>query len=303
MGTAAFAGQYNALAFAYGSALSSGSYPGPLHVLSGNAAAGTSAITLDYGVTFTFDGRSFNPPNTNAPITIGSGTNAETVTPSAVTNNSPGVYGSTSITATFSNAHGNGDIVSSGTFGLHEAINYAASKGGGQVIVDAAWAAAGGTTAMITAATATLPTSVTIDDLRSGTSAPVRYASGTIANAQVLTLNSVGVTLAPAPGATAMNRLISITLENVFLTAAFASGGVIGVQYGLAGTAASTTVAATFLTSPSANQVCILTGALASTAASSILNKALTLTCATADFTTGAGSIKYRMSYTVDTGL
>jgi len=296
-----FASQYNALSFAYGISSSSGSSPSPLSVYTGNAAAGAATVNLAYGVTFTFDGRSFTPPNTNAPITIGSGTNAETVTPSAVTNNTPAVYGSCAVTATFANVHGNGDLVSSGTFGLQEAINYAASQGGGTVIVDAKWAAAGGTTAMITAAT--LPTAVVIEDLRNSQSAVVRYASGTIANAQVLTLNTVGVTLAPAGGSGTLNRVISCTLENVFLTAAFASGGVIGIQYGLAGTAASTTVAATFLTSPAANQTTILTGALASTLSSSVLNKALTLTCATGDFTTGAGSLKYRLSYTVDTGL
>lgn len=297
-----FAGRYNAVDFAYGvSTGSQGTAPGALRVQVGNAAAGAAAITLDFGQAATFDGRTFTPPATTAPILVGSGANQETVTPSAVTNNTPAIYGSCQVTATFSNAHGNGDPVASATVGLQEAINYANGLGGGIVVIDPRWVAAGGTQAIVNAAT--LPSGVEIEDLRSGDAAPTRYVSGTIANAAVLTLNTVGVALVPAGGAGTMNEVISCVLENVYATAAFASGGVIGIQYGLAGTAASSTVAATFLTSPSANQSVLLTGALASALSSAVLNKALTLTCATGDFTTGGGSLKYRLSYRVHTGL
>ena len=70
------------------------------------------------------------------------------------------------MTATFSNAHGTGDPISSGTFGLQEAINAAAGFGGGTVIIDARWALFGGTNAMIAAAV--LPSGVTIQDNRGG---------------------------------------------------------------------------------------------------------------------------------------
>lgn len=296
-----FAGQYNALTFAYGVSSSLGTMPNPLIVLNGNAAAGASSITLAFGDTKTYDGKSFNPPTSTTPITIGSGSNAETVTPSAVTNTTPGVYGTCIVTATFANAHGNGDPIASGTFGLQEAINYAASKGGGVVIVDPAWTAAGGTTAMITAAT--IPVSVVISDVRSGSAAPLHYATVAIANAAVKTLNATPVTLAPASGAGTFNELVTCVFENVFLTAAFAAGSALGIVYGAAGVAAAPTVASTFLTSPAANQMILVAGVLATNLSSAVLNKALVLQAASTEFTTGAGSLICKVSYRVHTGL
>lgn len=298
--TSRFAGLYNANNFAYGIAGTLATGPAPLTVNSGTTG-GASSITLNYGQTVTSDGITFNPPNINAPMTIGSGSNSETVTPSAVTNNSPGVYGSCQVTATFANAHGNGDPISSGTFGLQEAINAAAAAGGGIVIVDPTWVARGGTQAILNAAT--LPATVQIQDQRTGDSAPIRYATVAIANAAVKTLNATPVTLAPAAGAGTFNELLTCVFENNFLTAAFAAGSALGIVYGAAGVAAAPTVAATFLTSPAANQMILVTGVLATNLSSAVLNKALVLQAAGAEFTTGAGSLSCRVSYRVHTGL
>jgi len=90
---------------------------------------------------------SYSPLATNAPITVGIGAVAETVTPSAVTAGPP-----TTITATFTYAHGNGTIIASGSYGLQEAINAASNVKGGAVVVDGRWAQIGGTTSTITSA-------------------------------------------------------------------------------------------------------------------------------------------------------
>ena len=110
------------------------------------------------------DGRTDMPYNVNAPILIDIGTNQETVTPTAVSgcyetailSGSAGI--NCTITASFSNLHGQGAVVASGTYGLQEAINDAFSTGGGQVMVDTFWgggygSALQGTNAILTAAT------------------------------------------------------------------------------------------------------------------------------------------------------
>ena len=76
-------------------------------------------------------------------------------------------YGAMNFTATFANAHGEGDPVASATVGLQEAINFMQNLGGGKVIVDAQWVAAGGTQAMINAAVFASPKIVDILDYRS----------------------------------------------------------------------------------------------------------------------------------------
>ena len=83
------------------------------------------------------------------PIIVGQGsTNQETVTPTAVSNcNSSGSGTATcSITATFANTHGPGDVVVSGDAGIQEAMN--SIPNGGVVVVDQL---AGATDAMLTA--------------------------------------------------------------------------------------------------------------------------------------------------------
>ena len=144
-----FSGTYNAFSYFYGGPGST--TPGALRITTGNTAAGSASVTLALGQTTLSDGTNLSPLNINAPITVGDGSNAETVTPSAVSVSTPGIYNSSTVTATFSNIHG-GDSISSGTCGLQEAINAAAAAGGGTVVIDGDWWANGGTLAIVQAA-------------------------------------------------------------------------------------------------------------------------------------------------------
>ena len=131
------------------------------------APAGTGSQTFSVAnpVVPLGDGRIIMPFATNAPLRVGN----ETVTVSAVGSNcvlSAGAPGYCVLTATFSNKHTTADAVSSGTFGLQEALNDAGASGGGAVTVDSTWASAGGTSGMISAAT--LPSNTAVEDVRTG---------------------------------------------------------------------------------------------------------------------------------------
>lgn len=156
-----FAGIYSAAAFAYGITPAA---PAPLQVLSGSASTGAYTLTCQNTPTVGHDAISINP-TTNTPIIVGVGSNTETVTPSAV---SVDALGNILITATFSNAHGAGETVRSGTVGLQEAINAAGGAGGGVVSVSAGWGQFGGTSAMIAAAVLPTNSTVSIVDNRTG---------------------------------------------------------------------------------------------------------------------------------------
>lgn len=182
-----FTGIRNANDFAFGLATSSGTGPQPLRVLVGNPGAGTYTITLDYGVVFTFDGKSFLPLSTTSSITVGSGANQETISPSAITNPTPGVYGTCQLTAVFANAHGNGDPVATATYGLSEAV-LDAHVLGGLVAVDGAWAAAGGVTGTITGAKGF--TNVCVLDWR-GTTGAVSYKAASNGAAMAATTTAL----------------------------------------------------------------------------------------------------------------
>lgn len=162
MALSKFGGFINAGSFAYGVS----KVVPPLQVISGPNTTGSGTVNLVYGTVVTSDGVSFSPLNTNAPINIGGNSNMETVTPTAVSNSTPLVYGTPSVTATFTYIHGDGDSLRSGTCGLQEALNYAGAQGGGIVLLDPAWTLLGGTQAMINAAI--VPASVSIQDNRSG---------------------------------------------------------------------------------------------------------------------------------------
>jgi len=160
-----FAGRYEAIDFGYGAP---GVLPGPLRIVTGSTlTSSTYTITLTTSRVTMADGTVLFPITTTTPLLVGSSGNSETVTPTAVSGcNYDSGYGGCSVTAAFTYAHGNGDAVMSGTFGLQEAINYAAGTGGygALVNVDSKWAAAGGTSAMISVAN---PTSlVAIEDTR-----------------------------------------------------------------------------------------------------------------------------------------
>lgn len=127
----------------------------------GNAATGVSSITLVTGAVALSSGGFLYPLSVTAPITVGTATNRETVTPTGVSgcNQNPIVVATCVVTANFANLHGASEPVISGTYGLQEAINAAAggtavgSAGGGAVALTPGWVGFGGTNATITAAT------------------------------------------------------------------------------------------------------------------------------------------------------
>lgn len=218
MGQSRFAGFYNATDYAYGV----NPLPPALIVDPGSANV-TSTLTLAAGFTTLFDGTVLYPLSTNAPITVGIGASAETVTPTAVSGSNNPAYQSNSVTAPFANAHGVGDRITSGTCGLQEAINYANGKGGGTVVVDIGWSIIGGTNAMLAAAVIPANGSVTIEDNRGSASNGFTYwayraTSGVIAAPSAATSSTV----ASQPGI--VGTWTAIT-EHVLFTYVTATGG------------------------------------------------------------------------------
>ncbi len=145
---ATFAGVANAYAYAYGvnprvPALQ-------VDMPSTPSLAGVATLSLAYGNIALSDGTVLAPLATNAPITIGIGANRETVTPTAVSCSTPQIYQSCTFTATFTYQHGTGDPVSTGTFGLAEAVNKQFSLGGGVVIINRDFIRAGGAISTVT---------------------------------------------------------------------------------------------------------------------------------------------------------
>ena len=156
-----FGGFVDAWAYAYG--VNPGA-PAPLQVLSGSFVAGTYTLTCQNSKATGADSVNITP-NVNSSILVGFGSNEETVTPTSVTQDN---LGNLYITATFANAHGTGEQVRSGTYGLQEAINASAAAGGGVVLISPQWRAGGGTTTIIDAVGVNLPDTVTIQDNSTG---------------------------------------------------------------------------------------------------------------------------------------
>ena len=297
-----FAGTFRAVDYAYGLGLG---FPQSLTILTAPGATGAGSVTLSSGQIQLTDGTVASPLSINAPVLVGMGSNQETVTPSAVTNNGSQVPGQAGFTATFANLHGVGDPVASGTYGLQEAINDAAAKGGGVVVVDYEWTNAGGTSAILAAAVLPAAGTVSILDNRAGGGDALQTLTIAIPNAGVLTNNTVPVVVLPAPGAGNMYDIIDLVVENVFKTAAYTGGGAMALYYGTtsAGVLASATIAATFMTSPTASQMIKVAGALASNLSSGVLNKEVVFTNPTADFAAGAGSLILKVSFRLLTGF
>lgn len=145
MADSQFGGMFPAIEFAYGVHRSVAG----LKVTVGNTATGAGIITIGpWGYCNTADGRQFFPLSVTAPIILGTGASQETLTPTAVSQNADGSW---SLSATFANIHSQGELVSSGTIGLAEAVNYVHfQRGGGVVTVDGLWATAGGVNSVIT---------------------------------------------------------------------------------------------------------------------------------------------------------
>lgn len=149
-------------------------------IISGNTTTGSGTSITVTPPTAMLDGTpiavqiAWNSVLLNAPL-IQDG-NAETATAMTAISYSTcpagnlGIGGTpicATLTGTFANTHGQSAIVTDGTFGLSSALAAAYAAGGGQVVVDAAWTALGGTSAMINALVVGYPT-VTILDVRSG---------------------------------------------------------------------------------------------------------------------------------------
>lgn len=122
-----------------------------IRINGGGGAAGTTyTIQLSAGQVRLADGRTISPFSAGGfnilgqpgnfpaiPVTVGAGTTKETVTPTAVSgcyNQAP--QNTCQITAAFANAHGQGELVTTGSAGIQEAINDAGFFGGGVVVVD-----------------------------------------------------------------------------------------------------------------------------------------------------------------------
>lgn len=148
-------------------------------IVAGNAGGGAGGLQLADGTTLSLNVIF----GTLTPIIVDFGQgNQETVTPTAASVGTcpagnlgvGGVLQCVTLTASFSNTHGQSAVVVDGSFGLQSAINHAQAIGGGLVVVDGVWAAMGGTNAIISAA---VPfASVSIEDARGGIP---RYWNGT----------------------------------------------------------------------------------------------------------------------------
>lgn len=133
-----------------------------------------------------------------------------------------------------------------------------------------------------------------------------------LTNTQLTTMFTTPVQLAGLSASTgfgvgSLATIDSCTLDLVFATGGFAGGGVVTIGYGTtAGVAAAATIAATALTTFSANQAITVAGALAINASTGILNKPLYITNATAVFTnasSGTSTAILSCSGTVTFGL
>lgn len=139
----------------------------------GQVAAGTSVSIPLFNATVTLgDGRTIVPYAPGVRVNIGAGASQETDTITSVNGCFKGApQGSCTLVMTTTNAHGNGEAVGSGSYGLDEAILDAASGGsgvvngsGGTVVIEPGW---GGTSAMVTGAL--VESQVSVVDYRTGT--------------------------------------------------------------------------------------------------------------------------------------
>jgi hypothetical protein len=132
--------------------------------------------------------------------------------------------------------------------------------------------------------------------------------SMTLTNAQILGMEAapILVTGMAAPGAGQMYVIDSGVLENTNTGTAYANGGVTALFYGnspSAATEATTTLAATFFTTPTVTTEGVFTGALASCPATTCLNAGIYISNLTAPFITGTGTAQLRVRYRIHTGL
>ncbi len=196
-----------------------------VRIFSGNTTgAGAATFSLSSGSIRLPDGRTIVPfaaGGTNIlgqpqampaiPISVGAGATQETVTPTAVTGCYVGApQGTCQITATFNNAHGQGEVVTSGSDGIQEAINDAAYWGGGIVTVDSSEALYyGGVTAVraLIAAANVMP-AVSIEDTLQG---PTTYWNPMQGGAKTVFAAPTGVSVTGQAACDATHQFCSDT--------------------------------------------------------------------------------------------
>jgi hypothetical protein len=281
-----FAGFYNATSFAYGCA---GSDAPPLQVISGSTSTGAYTLTCQPTQSRTSSGLAIPTysGSTYAPITIGGDSGIETVTPTAVSTNS---LNQVLITATFTYAHSTGAQVSSGSFGIQEAIFACSAGGGGQVVVDGQWVRNGGTTSTLNAAV--FLTGVGLFDNRYGDS--LSGVTTTLTSTQILNMATTAVELLPAPNSLQYWQVNSAALVALGGATAYAAGSTMYIAYGTATTTTAVgTIAATFLsTATTAQVVQVSTGLTAITSSTAVLGKGVYILNPTTSFTTGTGQLQ-----------
>jgi hypothetical protein len=124
-------------------------------LIGGPYPVGATTLIVFPGQVSLEDGHQVEPFNANCTLNVGIGAQEEIVTVTGVTYApAPTGYGGPEMAAYLtvvatSNAHGQGDPVSSATVGLQEAVNDANQHGGGCVVCDGEWFGAGGTTTII----------------------------------------------------------------------------------------------------------------------------------------------------------
>jgi hypothetical protein len=167
------------IANAYDYAMGINGAVAPLIIDSNSTATGTVTYTVQFGYTTAADGTQFNPLSTSGPVIVGSGASIETVTPTAVSCSTPQIIDSCTFTASFSNAHGVGERISSGSAGLEEAANYRFTHQGGLVALSPSWfAQEGGLSAGLTALVTFKSFGATVTVLNySGTAGALSYTA------------------------------------------------------------------------------------------------------------------------------
>lgn len=110
-------------------------------IFQGNAATGSSTITVRGGYIVLSDGRSIVPFAVGVPLVINDAT-PELVVPTSVSGcyksqgeNQDGILVTCTVTASFASTHGIGTVITSGTGGAAEAANDAFNQGGGVVVL------------------------------------------------------------------------------------------------------------------------------------------------------------------------
>lgn len=280
------------------------------------AAAGSGVVIqlVGLGNVVLPDGRSFFPFATNAPVTIGLGANAETVTPSAVS------VANGTITVTISNAHGQNDPVVSGSFGLQEAINASVVSGG----IAQVGTGFGGSTSTITSASfAGAGAGAVVEDCRSGipvfydgsanqpygpTAAKPQVASVLLSSAQLLAIQTTAITLVAAPGAGKMLIPLKLVLSYKFNTTAYTIANAdnafrlqyVGQTTSLASTLATGLVSAATSTTGYVNMVSPQTG-IANTVAANLGLELKLAIGTTPALTLGDGTVQAYVEYEIVT--